>query len=272
MTTAAPDIRAHFGLSALPFTREFEVSRRFCHPSLEEALLALRQVIEQRMSGVLIAPAGTGKTLALRALVEDLPAARYRISYIKVTGVGKREMCREIAVALGCASAGQYNTLIRRLQEHLVSVTAQDGVRPVILIDEAHDMPPEVLSLFRILTNFELDSRLVVSVLLVGQPKLTQMLKRDELEALSRRLAHVAVLRNLSREEARAYILHRTALVGARTELFGEMAVEALHELARGNLRATDTLAFKALHIAAAAKSSVVDANHVALARSQVLS
>jgi type II secretory pathway predicted ATPase ExeA len=98
------------------------------------------------------------------------------------------------------------------------------------------------------------------------------MLKRDELEALSRRLSHVAVLRNLSREEARAYILHRMAIVGARTDLFDPMAMEALHELARGNLRTTDTLAFKALHIAAAAKAPVVDANHVALARSQVLS
>lgn len=272
MTTATPDIRAHFGLTALPFTRELEVSRRFSHPSLDETLTSLRQVVEHRMSAALIAPAGAGKTLALRALVEDLPEARYRVTYIKVTGVGKRDMCREIALGLGCAPAGQYNTLIRRLQEHLLTVTAQDGVRPVLFIDEAHDMPIEVLSMFRLLTNFEMDSRLVVSVLLAGQPRLGQMLKRDELEALSRRLAHVAILRNLGRDEARDYVLHRMSIVGARGDLIAPLAIDALYELARGNLRATDTLAFKALHLAAAAKAPVVDANHIALARSQVLS
>ncbi len=133
-------------------------------------------------------------------------------------------------------------------------------------------MPVEVLSMFRILTNFEMDSRLVVSVLLVGQPRLAQTLKRDELEALSRRLTHVATLRNLGRDEARDYVLHRMSIVGARGELIAPQAIDALYELARGNLRATDTLAFKALHLAAAAKAPVVDANHIALARSQVLS
>ena len=51
-----------------------------------------------------------------------------------------------------------------------------------------------------------------------------------------------------------------------------ELMTKTIERARRGNLRATDTLAFKALHLAAAAKAPVVDANHIALARSQVLS
>ena len=49
----------------------------------------------------------------------------------------------------------------------------QESLRPVIILDEAHDMRPEVLAILRVLTNFEMDSKLVVSIVLAGQPRLT---------------------------------------------------------------------------------------------------
>jgi general secretion pathway protein A len=68
--------------------------------------------------------------------------------------------------------------LVRRLQECFLTNTSQDGVRPVLVLDEAHDLRPDVLDMLRILTNFEMDSRLVVSVLIAGQTPLRDMLRR----------------------------------------------------------------------------------------------
>jgi len=267
MNPQSPDIRSHFGLVTLPFTREITVEKRFMHPQYETAREALLQTILDRMCALLVAPDGTGKTMLLRTLKSSLPEARFRTQYIKVTSLSKRDMCREIATVVGCEPVGQYNTLVNRIQKRLLDSCDLDGLRPVLIIDEAHDMRPDVLATLRVLTNFQMDSRLVVSIILCGQTPLAKLLRRDELASVSRRMAHMATLRNLGRDESRKYVAHRLTIVGARQDLFDDSAHDALFEIARGNLRALDRLALKSLQLAAKDGTDVVEAPLVAAAR-----
>ena len=140
-----------------------------------------------------------------------------------------------------------------------------------MLLDEAHDLRPEVLRMLRVLTNFEMDSRLVVSIILVGQPPLRRMLAQDEQAAIARRIARYTTLRLLSRDESTRYIKHRCAVAGAADFPFDQGAAESIYELTRGNLRAIDALALKALGKAAALEDSVVASAHVAAARKELL-
>jgi general secretion pathway protein A len=261
------DFRSRFGFHTTPFTREISVRDLLRFDFFDEALTGLTRTVEQRMSAALIAPAGVGKTALLRALTEQLPEARYRVSYVKVTSLSKRDMCREIAAATGAPLAGSYPTLVRNLQEHYANAMAADALRPVLVLDEAHDMRPDVLAMLRVLTNFEMDSRLVTSVIVAGQPPLRELLRRDELEAVARRLAHYASLRPLSRDESVRYIEHRTAVAGATAIPFDAIAFDAIYEVARGNLRAIDRLALKAIELAHDADDAVITNRHVIEAR-----
>lgn len=261
------ELRSLFGFHATPFTREIEPDSHFRLSFFDEALDGLARCVDGRMCAALIAPAGTGKTLLLRRLVARLPEARYQVRYVKVTDLSKRDLCREIAVACGANPAGACHTLVHRLQERFESCSHQDGVRPVLLLDEAHDLRPSVLPILRLLTNFEMDSRLVLSVLLAGQPPLKTLLSRDEHEAVARRIYHYAVLRLLTRDELVQYVAHRCAAAGAATVPFDAGALDALFEMSRGNLRAADSLALKALEHAALAKSSVAGPQHLIAAR-----
>jgi len=264
---AVLDFRSRFGFHSAPFTREISTQQRFALDVFDHALTALQRAVEQRASAALVAPAGTGKTALLRALIDKLSEARFAFHYVKVTGLSKRDMCREIAVACGAEPAGSYPMLVRRLQERFVAATATDGLRPVLILDEAHDLRPDVLDMLRLLTNFEMDSKLVLSVLLAGQTPLRAMLKSDLHESLARRLCHIAGLRLLTREESARYIGHRCTIAGATNMLFANAALDAVHEIALGNLRATDQLAAKSLETAHDLNVSVVDANHVVQAR-----
>ena len=264
MTT---DIRSHFAIHALPFTREIGVGERFEADQYRQAVNALRHCIEQRMSAALIAPAGTGKTATVRALCAELPDARYNVHYVKVTNLSKRDMCREIAAVMGVRPAGSYPFLVRRIQERLETDTSEDGLRPVLVIDEAHDMRPEVLGILRVLTNFDMDSRLVVSIVLVGQPSLRNLLRRESLEDVARRLSHIAALRPLSRDETGRYIEHRLNVAGAMISPFDGAAVDAIYEIGRGNLRATDRLALKSMELAWLGGEATVSTNHAVEAR-----
>ena len=267
MSDDTRDVRAHFGLHTLPFTREIAVDKRWCSPIFDEALNALEATVRERMSAVLVAPSGAGKTSLLRALIKRLPEARYRVHYVKVTSLAKRDICREIAVAIGAEPAGSYPTLVRRLEERFEATLNTDGLRPVLVLDECHDMRPEVLAILRILTNYDMDSRLVLSIILSGQPPLARLLRRDELEAVSRRMAHSATLRLLSRDEAREYMQHRAQIAGLKKLPFDALSVEAVYELSRGNLRAIDSICLKSLELATLKGILTVDASLVSAAR-----
>jgi type II secretory pathway predicted ATPase ExeA len=254
-------------MHSTPFTREIRVEHLFSLPFFEEALMGLQRAVEQRMSAVVIAPAGVGKSSLLRALHARLPEARYRCRYIKMTDLSKRDLCREIAVALTLPPAGSYNMLVRRIQEDLVRKSETDGTRPVLLVDEAHGLRQDVLDLLAVITNFEMDSQLVLSVVLAGQPPLGDLLRNPKNEGVARRIAHYAALRPLSRDETNAYIHHRSVVAGAVTTPFDADAVDAIYEIGRGNPRATDNLALKSLEMADAKGITVVDAVLVVEAR-----
>lgn len=261
------DLRSRFNFHTQPFTRELPIDRRLQLPHVEETIEAIFQTVQQRESVALIAPAGTGKTVAVRALKDRLPEARFAVHYVKVTDLSRRDMCREIAYAIGAPPAGSYPVLVRAVQERLDKPAEADGTRPVLILDDAHEMRRETLGLLKVLTNFDMDSRLVVSLVLVGHPLLRRTLQREELEDVARRISHYADLRLLSREETRRYVEHRCTSAGNLTPPFDDDAFEAIYELSRGNLRAIDQLARKSLELAAARDEDVVGASLLVEAR-----
>ena len=259
-----------FGFRKTPFTRELAVSDRFPLPYQDEVVQALAQVVQLRQSAALIAPAGTGKTVVLRLLRAALPEARYQVRYVKVTGLSQRDLCKEIAAVCGLPPAGIFPALVRKLQEAFANSADNDGLRPLILLDEAHDLRPEALAMLRLLTNFEMDSRLVVAVVLAGQPPLRTLLGRPVQVAVAQRLALYTTLRLLTREETHAYLRHRCTAAGAADDPFASDAHEALFEISHGNLRALDHLALKALQRAARAQATTVTADEVIAARQEL--
>jgi general secretion pathway protein A len=264
------DLLSFFGMHKTPFTRELQPEEHLGFPFADEAFEGLLQAVSGRSSCALIGPAGTGKTALLRRLRGALPEARYHVRYVKVTSLSKRDMCREIAAACGLPPAGTYPSLVRKLQQHWDDGLGIDGVRPVLILDEGHDLRPDVLAILRILTNFDMDSRLVLSVVLAGQPPLGTLLSREDLDAVAQRLAHYATLRLLSRDETTQYIEHRCAIAGAATTPLDRGAIDSIYEMSRGNLRAIDRLALKTLEIAAARDVETAASAHVAQARKQL--
>ncbi|MFH1176208.1 MAG: AAA family ATPase [Acidobacteriota bacterium] len=261
------DLKSAFGCHCTPFTRELRLDDVFSLAIFDQARDGILRAIEKRSSAALIAPAGSGKSTVLRAILGRLPEARYVSHYVKCSEIGKRDMCREIARVAGVAPASSFPALLHNLQEKFESTLADAGRRPVLLLDEAHDLRPDVLAMLRVVTNFQMDSRLVLSVVLAGQPDLGKTLARENQDAIARRIVHYASLRPLSRDETAHYVEHRIGAAGARHCPFDAAALDAIYEIGRGNLRATDNLALESLELAAAAKLKVVGASHVATAR-----
>jgi general secretion pathway protein A len=257
-----------FNFTTVPFTREIRIEQRLKASHIEEEVMALKAAIDNRQSACLVAPAGAGKTMCIRALLSLLPEARYKTSYLKLTDLCARDMCRQIAKHIGAPPAAQYPALVDSIEETLRQGLAEQGRRQVLVFDEAHDMRKEWLRMIRLITNFDMDSKLVVSVILCGQSPLKERLMSSQMEDIRQRLVHFGELRLLTREETRSYIEHRSRIAGSSKAPFDTHAVEALFELSRGNFRALDQLCSKAVELCNKAERNIVDEADVAAARS----
>lgn len=259
-----------FGFVSEPFTREIRIEHRYKADFIESEVKTIREIVEARQSAVIIGPAGSGKTVVLRALLAELPESRYRIVYLKLASLGARDMSRQVALGLGLSSVGSYPALVRALEEQLHSGFSSQSMRQVLVFDDAHELRADSLRLARLLTNFDMDSKLVVSVILCGQLPLKKMLTAPELEDVRQRLNACCEIRLFSREETFAYINHRVKIAGSAKNPFSSGASEAVFEITKGNMRAIDTLALMALRVTDEAKRNTVSAADVAIARTKL--
>lgn len=107
----------------------------------------------------------------------------------------------------------------------------------VIIIDEANYISNAVLNDLKILFNFEMDSRDLAVVLLVGLPQLNNTLQLAIHEPLRQRIVMNYNLEGLTKEEGRAYIAAKLKGAGCTQPVFEESAVEAILNAADGTAR-----------------------------------
>lgn len=253
----------HFGFRSLPFTREIATRDCLSFGFLREQEDALVAAAERRMSALIVAPPGLGKSVVLRRVRDRLSETRYQVCYLKVNRLSGRDLCREIAHVLNASEAATLPRLVRSVQERINESSHSEGIRPVIILDDAHSLRDQGFELVKILTNFEMDSKLLVSFILAGHHSLKEKLFRPNMADIRQRIIHCGQLRLLSREEITNYLHHRLALVGCSQAPFDENAMELIYDMAKGNMRATDNIALKALGHAARTKDNIVSAIHV---------
>jgi general secretion pathway protein A len=191
---------------------------------------------------------GTGKTTLCHCLLRELPD-NIDIALILNPKLNAIELLATICDELGIAYDKQQQTLkqlVDALNHYLLAAHA-NGRRTVVLIDEAQNLSMEVLEQVRLLTNLETSKTKLLQIILVGQPELKQMLRRQDLRQLSQRITARYHLQPLSFVETRAYIRHRLQICGGDPDLFKERAIRKIYKLSGGIPRVINILCDRAL-------------------------
>jgi type II secretory pathway predicted ATPase ExeA len=252
----------HFGLRQRPFRPTPDTACYYPATSHERALAQLHQALADEEGLLLLTgDPGTGKTLLCHCLLERLGT---QVTTAFLTNSHVRDaagLLQAILFDFSLPYEGRSEQELRlALTDYLLKNygTAQ---RTVLVIDEAHHLAAELLEELRLLGNLEGPQGKAIQVVLVAQPSFLERLRRPELAAFTQRLATRARLNPLDVHEAADYLVHHLRLAGGRP---GEsMSDEALEILARGSggiPRLLNRAAHQALVLAAAAGTSVVDA------------
>jgi len=114
----------HFGLTESPFTNTLDPHWFYESAAHEEAVARLLYLIEQRRRcGVLVGPAGTGKSLVLSILSTQVRRMPAEVVLIDLMGRSGRELLWETVAALGLAPRGDEcpRVLWRMLCDHMAT-------------------------------------------------------------------------------------------------------------------------------------------------------
>jgi len=234
--------RGHWGLSRAPFQTVPDPDFFCPFPAYQEILDRLLYVAEYGKGvAVVTGEIGAGKSTLSRVLIFRMNEGRYDVGLVINPSIPAKELLYEIALQLGVSSPkGQRSAIFRAINEHVLK-NAQKGRNTVLIIDEAHTITQKAsFEELRMLLNFQLSDRHLLTLFLLGQPDLREAIA--EQPPLNQRVAVRLHLGPLSVEEAAAYIEFRLDRAGATRRIFTDEAVKMIYQEAEGIPRSINNL------------------------------
>lgn len=230
----------------------------------EEALARLFYAISERKgAAVLTGVFGCGKTLLGQALLRELSEDRYRIAFINYPLLSHVEFLLAVAKSLGSHELPTKKTevLINFVLDNINNVllnNARDGKDSVIIIDEAHIIEDaQIFESLRLLLNFQLPDRFLLTLILFGQPELREKIELNK--QFEQRINIKCHLANLDLKDTTNYIIHRLKVAGREEPIFTKESMESIYEHTGGIPRRINRLVDICLLSGFAKNSSQID-------------
>ena len=263
-------LRAFFGLKALPFLKPPSAEDYLKTASMTRALERLRYLMDRRGIGVVFGGPGTGKSTLLRAFMASLAKTTHAVCYVTHTTCAVLDLYRQIARGFDLSPRYSRADVARELKERIEKLSRQSRLEPVLLIDEAHLLPAAFLEELRLLASFEADSKDELTLVLAGHPQLESNLRLAVNEAFAQRVVLRVRLHCLDRPEVESYLLFRLELAGRTAKLFLPDAIEAIAKASHGIPRLIDRLCEHAMLLAVRDHKKEIDADLITQATDEV--
>ena len=230
---------------------------------MSEAKVRLEYLSDTKGFGVLTGEPGRGKSTVARIWASSLNPSLFKVSYNSLSTLTVMDFYRQIASGLGAEPSFRKNDLFNDIQREVKRCALEKRITPVIVIDEADMLSHKVLSDLQIMFNFEMDSRDLAIILLVGQLRLNTTLNQSTHESLRQRIVMNYHMGGISKEEGRAYITKKLEGAGCRQTVFDENAMEAILNFANGTARMINKICNRSLMIGTSQGKSIIDADAV---------
>src|SRR5262245_47749244 len=236
-----------YGLRDIPFSLAPDPKYLFRTESLLEVFANLQYGIENGKGIVVVTgEVGTGKTTILRSMLQSLDRS-VLAAYIFNPLLSTAEFFDFLAGEFRIRPQQSKASMLRLLGHVLISRYAQ-GLRTVLVVDEAHLLPPHLLEEIRLLSNFETNREKLLQVILCGQPELHDLLVQPELRQLKQRVSLKCSIKMLSAHETGEYIRWRLRVAGCvNDDLFDPGAIKLVHHFSGGIPRIINNICDNAL-------------------------
>lgn len=239
--------RQHFGLKFNPFNKEISIDKLFSSRDTNELDSRLKYILENRGICLIVGEPGSGKSIGLRKLTDNMNRSLYKPCYLQLTTLTVKDFYQAIAMLLGEIPRYRKVQLFNQIQNSIQSLYYEQHITPVIIIDEIHMAPMSILDDLRLLFNFKMDSANPFVLILAGQPQIRNKLALNTCYPLKQRITMRYSMQGLSIEETADYCTGRMKIAGCTSDIFTPSALEAIHTISGGIPRNINNIAITSL-------------------------
>ena len=237
-----------WGLKWNPFSPELPAEALLVTAKIENFAWRVEQLVQEGGFALISGESGTGKSVALRIVAQRLAALRDVVVGVIERPQSKtpdfyRELGDIFSVKLSPSNRwGGFRALRERWKAHLAS----SRIKPVLLVDEAQQMTPVVLSELRILSSADFDATSLLTVVLSGDGRLLELLRHEDLIPLGTRIRTRLQTEPASRDELLELLGHALSKAGNPT-LMTTQLIDTLVDHSAGNYRLLMTMSAELL-------------------------
>lgn len=233
-----PKLKSLYGLKFNPFLADIPIEAHLATPAVDAFCRRMEFSLSDGGFAMITGDPGSGKSAAMRILAHRLAQRPDLMVGVLERPVGKsadfyRELGSLFEVPLPNHNLwGGFRALRTRWSDHIASTLH----RPVLIIDEAQEVIPSVLTELRLLVSKDLDARSLLSVVFVGDQRLGERFRMPELVPLGSRVRRRLKIEPASRDELVACLDHVLEAAGAPQLMTTELR-SVVAEHAAGNYR-----------------------------------
>ena len=232
-------IQALYGLKFNSFTPDIPVEALFVYDELDSFLWRIENIfIKEGGFSLITGESGRGKSATLRILESKLSTHRdIEVGVITHPSASVSDFYRELGDIFGVPLKlhNRWHSF-KSLREKWAEYLDTSLVRPVLFIDEAQEMPLNVLNELRLLTSLKFDSQLLMSVVLSGDQRLPNKLTNENLLPLASRIKFRLNINYASSKQLTNSLQHMLDCAG-NNQLMTPELIHVLSEHSIGNYR-----------------------------------
>ncbi len=241
-----------FDLSSRPFPAAPVVEQYFPTAVVEQARQTLIRIVDRAEGpGLVIGQPGLGKTLLLRMLDHHFQNIFHCIHLASAAIESRKDLLQNVLFEL--------NLPYRDMEEGELRLSLLDFLRPsescphgvLLLVDEAHTLPLQLLDEIRMITNLVRDGQPRVRLVLAGDNQLDDVFADPRLDSFNQRIAARCYLEPLNQEQTGEYIAAQvTTSGGDPARIFTPDALVAVYRASGGIPRLVNQVCDHALVMA----------------------
>jgi type II secretory pathway predicted ATPase ExeA len=251
---------ALYGLKWNPFAPNVPTEALHVTTRLQSFCWRVQQLAGEGGFAMVTGAPGCGKSATMRVLSASLATQRdVTVGVITRPQANMADFYREMGELFGVELRphNRYSGT-KILRQRWLAHIHSNLCRPVLLVDEAQEMQSAVLAELRLLASAELDSQILLTIVLAGDGRLSERLRSDEFLPLASRMRVRLAIERAPSQDLQDCLRHAMEQAGAATLMTPEV-IAAICDHAQGNLRALMIMASELLEAAAQRDARQID-------------
>ncbi|MHB9098825.1 MAG: ExeA family protein [Syntrophales bacterium] len=249
----------YWGLQKFPFENVPDPEFMYYSSEHEEALARLIYAVKRNKGAVLLTgEIGCGKTTLSRVFIQQLADSEYDIGLITNPSLEPVDFVKETLYQIGLNPIPSQTKpeLLKMLNERMID-NMKNNRTTLLIIDEAQLINRETFEEIRLLSNFQLNDRYLLTLVLLGQPELRDIIRGYK--QLDQRIAIRYHLNPLNSDNTGQYVAFRLEKAGRTNNIFTTAAMEEIYSYSEGVPRKINNICDLALLIGFSMKVEKID-------------